>query len=1295
MFKAESKRLTAAFLAAALIATISATPMLAHNKERVCERQEHQHSKECYMLDREDPVYSCGADTQLVHNHDEATCYLSEDGVSTSCGYANFVIHKHDRNCYSRTGIFYCELPEIQGHEHDEDCYEERNALICQEEEVLGHTHTEEGCYTTQKTNLCGEDEIPAHQHDASCTEPILICQEEHEHADTCYSATLACGEEETEGHTHDDGCWAVDTVLTCEQEESAPGHIHDQTLCYLPERTLTCDKQELRIHEHDESCFTDAICICSYLEAKSHQHGDACIDDVEVMEEPICGREEHQHVEQCFKEAEPVLSQDTKVDGFDINASIPVKALPDGSVLNADPVEKGSDIYATIDATLKEAEVEYDGFAAVDIHFELAGEEVEPDGPIQVTIESDGLIPPNADPDSIEVYHLVEGGASFFGLIPATPYLEKVASSADGDAITLSGSDAGYDLTATFEVSSFSYFTIVWVEKGKTLNLHCYNSHGEKLTGTTTPINIYEFSSTGDNTNRIGNITFSTLESEIQSLLDISLPYLYAYIYSGGEKVVITTISYNDETNDGDGNQWPGWIYKDSAYKRWLKDDGTPLGTADTADVYLVFDNGYPWVIDNPINENIHVTMYDFGSLVNSTSDAVLDFFSSPSGGAKDTHAQIDGEDPTGNTLGGGTRPTMYRTLVDGYPYVDSIGTNYPDGGSLGYLFHDNEDSEYEYPVPYTFSASSGYTTDFVSRRYSMDGDGGLFFRDEETGYYTYNCSENAAFFNGERFELYNELIAPGFASGLTVSATSNKNFWYNFFPFNQPVVNANTKAKVSHPVKTDKSVYFTGYSATTDNPEVTNNWFGMKMDFRFMMPQGGKVNGQDMEFYFCGDDDVWVYIDGVLVLDIGGTHGAEDAYINFATGELSSLGTGATTLRAMYESAYAELVSRGELDSTEVTLAQYLESNGFDANSDTYTDYSLHELDFFYMERGGNISYCELQFNTPVLHSHSIEIIKGLTTIPETYDGPLGDPYYEFQVLHAEEDGTPTESLFLPEGTPYTVYDLNGNLIDDSQTIDEYGIVRLKQGQRAVIEDILENSGLYYCREIVKPGIAGQYAYVEIDGVLYTFDEDVLLGEEPFYGASSPSADIAAGSADFVFTNQVKLHELGSLTVTKSVESNCPSDYTMDYRLYVTFDGTPIAEDAVYYRDDVEASVDEEGYVTIKPGEVLKFTHLLLGTEVVIYEDVSEISDDPFTVTYTGEAVSTEVNEDGTTVAVISIADKTQRDLAIENSRTVTTMELPNTGGPGHRAYVVMGAALSVIGICVLTKKKRFLEL
>ena len=63
----------------------------------------------------------------------------------------------------------------------------------------------------------------------------------------------------------------------------------------------------------------------------------------------------------------------------------------------------------------------------------------------------------------------------------------------------------------------------------------------------------------------------------------------------------------------------------------------------------------------------------------------------------------------------------------------------------------------------------------------------------------------------------------------------------------------------------------------------------FGMKLEIDFTLGLGGKVNNMDQVFEFSGDDDLWVFIDNQLVLDLGGAHSRVEGSINFASKTLS----------------------------------------------------------------------------------------------------------------------------------------------------------------------------------------------------------------------------------------------------------------------------------------------------------------------------------------------------------------------------------------------------------------------
>lgn len=131
----------------------------------------------------------------------------------------------------------------------------------------------------------------------------------------------------------------------------------------------------------------------------------------------------------------------------------------------------------------------------------------------------------------------------------------------------------------------------------------------------------------------------------------------------------------------------------------------------------------------------------------------------------------------------------------------------------------------------------------------------------------------------------------------------------------------------------------------------------FGMNLDADFYMPKGGQVNNQDMVFNFTGDDDVWVFIDGVLVLDLGGIHQALGGSINFATGKIT----------------YDRTQSSENRPAAKIDQAFTDAGRTWDS-----TPYKTHHLSFFYLERGDGGSNCKIRFNLPVKPSKAIDIEK-----------------------------------------------------------------------------------------------------------------------------------------------------------------------------------------------------------------------------------------------------------------------------------------------------------------------------
>ena len=552
---------------------------------------------------------------------------------------------------------------------------------------------------------------------------------------------------------------------------------------------------------------------------------------------------------------------------------------------------------------------------------------------------------------------------------------------------------------------------------------------------------------------------------------------------------------------------------------------------------------------------------------------------------------------------------------------FICGTGCSGLNNRSLGYLFGSNIN-----PLGSTPIGVTNYTPNNTPLKVTTDQYG--------TKTFIYNSNDNAVDYDTvtNRFILRNYV-----ERGYTLyNLYPKESIRYEFLPFNN-IDSAYITTRFQPGVATNTYNY---KSAAGDDQ--VDHWYGMTMQFDFNMPKDGLINGQPMKFEFSGDDDVWVFIDDVLVLDLGGTHGSVDGVINFNTGEVTSqLNFNETvgTLNSTYIS---------DLYSTETVINASKTRN---MNGKTFANYEKHTLKFFYLERGAAVANCKIKFNIPVLPEGSLSVKKEFEDV-EKYDET-----YTFKVFDK------TTNAPIPQGTKFTVGATKHEVTND------LGQITLGNGETALFLSKLAEEDLN--NEYLKLGHT--YYVQEVSSGTYALPYACNVNGEACPSVSQTQDLVMDSGTSYLttITNKTKTYNLNvSKEAINSYEGEL-FDFQLSFRdengNIVDANGLTITAPNGY-----TINPENNGIINFKLQTAQNITVAGLLINSVI--DIQELNHDGYHASIKAIEGTTEVplvQGDSYTVNMIT----ENKDIKVYNTPGV---ELPETGGIGTLIYIVVGLSM-----------------
>ena len=797
------------------------------------------------------------------------------------------------------------------------------------------------------------------------------------------------------------------------------------------------------------------------------------------------------------------------------IRVSAEAGIVPEGAVLSVTPIVKRDvtdDMTDEEKAQVEAVNAQYDltekkltedseakeetmeGFLAYDISFLVNGVEVEPSGDVNVTMEfKQAALPEGVSEDAeVSVKHLKEEAAAVDGVV-----VEDMAEKA-----RVQTTDAAAVEKVELTAESFSTYTVTWVRGYRQVKItahYGYLSQGNAFVEFDAEAkdkipNLTSGTSNGTSLDNYANEdVFGTNDYE----------YVGAYIMTNSQN-----FSFADATEikslriDGSNNRGYYLYYKtDNNGNDVQWGDSLTVSSTRNIDVYYVYDRLTTVETVDSASKGISISMFDYGS---------------------PTPADNWGPYTADSVSGKLKQGLLEKELV----YNESTGEWLPKA---------NQNSQ---GVRMLFNSFSKTTNNYKGEANN------LFLNSvyEQDGYFYYSSFENYAYLDQSKdqeglmnFTVYDALGTP----------SDEDAYFYqrgNFMPYNQIQAgyyseNTNLYNEDGGALDQSDSKYDRILYKTVGN---NNYYFGMKIESDFVQPINGQVNGEDMIFEFNGDDDMWVFIDGVLVLDLGGIHDAHSGKINFSDGtvEWTDCAKGKTPV------TYSSSIKEAFQGTSKYTTTEW--------DGNTFADYTSHNIQIFYMERGAGASNCKIKFNIQTIPKGQIQIKKQLNA--ETDPVKYGDVEFGFKlyVEDADENGQGKGTYTQVTNANLSTYGAAFGYNEDetnSLTMNEEGIFYLKPEQTAYFNNIPQNLK-YYVQEVDVR--SDEYDEVFINGIPYVEEEG---REDGYFNYTSTEATVSNRHV-VVFTNACSANNMRTLRIDKNMVEGQTSQET--FRILVELENS-----------------------------------------------------------------------------------------------------------------------------------------